>query len=79
MTAKEMFEDLGYQDYSLSVAIGIKLYLKSFLYADGTPGVAGLMFDSSEQLISFINNKYYCGLDLELLNVISKQVEELGW
>ena len=75
MTAKEMFEELGYKedfpdDYDEIVYARNILNKDTFAYIDS-------------EIISFYENKIWftnkSDFNLEELQAINKQVEELGW
>ena len=74
MTAKEMFEKLGYEYKKTK-----ELYLESILYKKG---VKRIMFRYDKVIIPYSNyGDYEDGtlLTLEELQAINKQIEELGW
>lgn len=72
MTAKEMFEDLGYELDSTHEIQGHLYYFKDYSKID---------FDLNRKNIYKYNSMSYCRcpISLEELKAINKQVEELGW
>jgi hypothetical protein len=71
MTAKEMFEELGYEIY------------KGFCYIEYTKEKPINRYQSDSCQIRFYENdkkiSVYQNLDLQELKAINKQIEELGW
>ena len=72
-TAKEMFEELGYKTSGKSTRY--ICYRKKEKI-----GECYIEFDLKKKVIE--NNKHYslsCGISVDELQAINKQVEELGW
>lgn len=71
MSAKEMFEELGYE--CLETEYNIYYYLEFRDYGDDTFDL-GIKFD-------FSNQEIFCELDIDipLLKAINQQCKELGW
>lgn len=72
MTAKEMFEKLGYeQDLNNNFYIGYykKINNKQRMFT----------FMRQFKYFTFIDNDNSCVIDLKELQAINKQIEELGW
>ena len=71
MTAKEMFEKLGFEykksDFSIT-------YYKEFRDYDDETYILDIDFRLFEKKIS---NDF--SIDMDLLKAINKQIEELGW
>ena len=75
MTAKEMFEELGYE-FDITEYDEFK---PDFNYVDKNDNV--IYFDLEDKELCFIpvNKQLIIRNPLELLQAINKQVEELGW
>lgn len=83
MSAKEMFEKLGYE------YIEYLEYCNSFCYKNKAHNLEGSWLEISFNLnIKTIDTymcnhdsltKFRCNIDMSLLQAINKQVEELGW
>lgn len=74
MTAKEMFEDLGYKYKKQK-----NLYLESIIYEKGSKRI---LFRYDKKIIPYADygeTEDATLLTLEELQAINKQVEELGW
>ena len=72
MTAKEMFEKLGYGDYFNN---GLRI-----TYSNFDKECKMIEFDlKKKQLIFVDDSEEVFELSLEELQAINKQVEELGW
>jgi hypothetical protein len=71
MTAKEMFEELGYKIY------------KGFCYIEYTKEKPINRYQYDSYQIRFNDNdkkvSIYQNIDLQELKAINKQIEELGW
>lgn len=85
MTAKEMFEKLGYRLVEVFDPINEEVYTNVIQYEkfDGS-FYWRIMFNTSTKLIHTSCELYNKTIDftsiyLELLQAINKQVEELGW
>ena len=70
MSAKEMFEELGYEE--------IKEHSSMFAIIVYSNGKDNIYFDYDKK---FSKEGYgsFSFIDMELLKAINKQVEELGW
>lgn len=73
MTAKEMFEELGYYKIEKN-SKGIKLTMVAY-YNDETASVIEFWTPKNIK-IDIYNNEY---LTVEHIKAINKQIEELGW
>ena len=78
MTAKEMFEELGYEielDNKMEL-----VYIREFNH-DGYDDVETnkIIFDKIHYLVSCTNQGYYIPISFIELKAINKQIEELGW
>lgn len=72
MTAKEMFEELGYEYDTYAKDI---IFSKDFEYA-----TVELYFDiETKNLIIQSNKDIAFDFDIKELKAINKQIEELGW
>lgn len=72
MTAKEMFEQLGYEYDTYGEDI---IFTKDFKYA-----VVELYFDMYSKTLSILSNKDITfEFNIKELKAINKQIEELGW
>ncbi len=69
MSAKEMFEELGYKQISNSVNYIIYNFEEKF----------ELRFYLPQQEIEIIGEPPFNTLDLDEIKAINKQIEELGW
>ena len=72
MTAKEMFEELGFNYFEYDNQIAYEQEIRG--YDDDTYYV-GITFDLKYKDIK----DTYSEIDMKLLKAINKQVEELGW
>ena len=73
MSAKEMFNNLGYiQDLDNSYNIG---YYKRIAETK----MRTITFIKEYKYITFIDTDNNCSLTLQELQAINKQIEELGW
>lgn len=82
MKAKEMFEELGYEEKYEHT--NIITYHKETL--DGIYELLGIEFVLNHHFVSMyrkVGNKFnygaFNGIDKKLLKAINKQIEELGW
>ena len=75
MTAKEMFEKLGYFEASMPNADEIVFNFKSSDIED----YRYIAFNKIDKYIEVDDYTDYFKLSLEELQAINKQVEELGW
>ena len=74
-SAKEMFEELGYEKTTVINPDGCIDYInKKKKYSE-------IYFDKNFKLITkhYLNSGVACPITLEELQAINKQVEELGW
>lgn len=82
MSAKEMFEKLGYEDTSKEYHNLVR-YVKEDAYLNlKREKIICIELNSNEVQIACTYGKYDYGtthLSLEELQAINKQVEELGW
>lgn len=69
MTAKEMFEKLGYEQIYNTINYIIYDYEENF----------EIKFYRPHKLIEIVGKEPYNTLDMEELQAINKQIEELGW
>lgn len=72
MTAREMFEKFGLDDYSIDFKKG---GISRIRYTDGN----GTWIDISEKEIEYVEKHSKCNLPTKFLKAINKQIEELGW
>ena len=87
MSAREMFEKLGYKCLGGSDYIAIKYYKRVKQGEYYSTFDIDITFYSTSKTVSVVanecgKNKYKLGImdiDMELLQAINKQVEELGW
>lgn len=71
MTAKEMFEELGYEIDSTYEIEGHLFYCKDYTKID---------FDlRREDFYKYNSGGFRSPIDMKLLKAINKQIEELGW
>ena len=71
MSAKEMFEELGYEIDSTYEIEGHFFYCKDYTKID---------FDlSRKNFYKYHSSNLRSPIDMKLLQAINKQVEELGW
>lgn len=87
MTAKEMFEKLGYKCLGGSDYIAIKYYKQEKQGGYHSTYDIDNTFYCSSKTISVVANEYsknryklaIMDIDMKLLQAINKQIEELGW
>lgn len=87
MTAKEMFEKLGYKCLGGSDYIAIKYYKQEKQGEYYSNYDIDITFYCTSKTVSVVANEYgkrsyklaIMDIDMELLQAINKQVEELGW
>ena len=73
MTAKEMFEELGYQRNEENEKIIYLIETKgSFYYQE-------IIFNLVQKVIVIDGNFLEVAIESDLLKAINKQTEELGW
>lgn len=73
MTAKEMFEELGYQRNEENEKIIYLIETKgSFYYQE-------IIFNLVQKVIVIDGNFLEVAIESDLLKAINKQAEELGW
>lgn len=77
-TAKEMFEELGYEiesDSNISL-----IYIKyDEDYEHDTGSIEKIIFDKTFNRVAHTTNSYFDFIDYKELQAINKQIEELGW
>ena len=76
MSAKEMFEELGYEEEN------DKNYIEYTKYMKNIKQYAYIYFDLEEKVIlptMEYSSSYALEIDMNLLKAINKQIEELGW
>lgn len=69
MSAREMFEELGYKYHYED-----KYSITTYYFEDWS-----ISFDLEKKLIGFSNMGCYCELTSKDIQAINKQIEELGW
>lgn len=87
MTAKEMFEKLGYKCLGGSDYIAIKYYKQEKQGKNYSTYDIDITFYCTSKSVSVVANRYgknryelaIMDIDMKLLQAINKQVEELGW
>lgn len=75
MTAKEMFEELGYeQDLNNDFYIGYIKHIPNTIIKNRT-----FTFMKEMKFFTFIDQDNSVAIELNELKAINKQIEELGW
>ena len=78
MSAKEMFEKLGYENLMNRSDDDFLTYYKNE-EDDDTGCIYSIIFNKKTKQVAKTINNYFNYIDLQELQAINKQIEELGW